>query len=1077
MDEHFPLRLGAALLKGAVGKVIGDETIEVIQDAAPEKVQHILDDWLATEKSRRSMERAIDQADACFMQQVGDSALQQWMHDLPLRDLPALQKALDALPKSPNEDALEEALRQAIARDWPGLNQAQRDLAVRIYLLCVRRALLPLEEQALTVIGRSVLRVEEKLDRLQTQIQFWMTRERVRVDRNIRILGGAYQSVVISGDQNVVHFVINNYFVASIGELSPEQLRPVPLSLREEEKVYLHLLRDETDRVMLAEDERRSHKDRGERVALHRVYVDLATQINPTLDDVLDRSGIPIAVKKKLVDEMTDWFEIAWTADLHGIDVQEVTRYREFLLESAGDEDHPLNPWFKDKNALKQALAPFTSVEVLARERSLVLLGDPGSGKSTFVNHLAYTLAGAVLSQENDWREILENQFEAPLFPLRIVVRRWSGSVPEGAEPGVELVYRAMENLLNGLDRQSLWLRLSSPDTLVMFDGLDEAPIAESKDEFDRRGVILESIRQFRIAHPHCRMLVTSRVRPYENPDYQLPSPPFAAARLAPLGKPRIQRFVRQWYDELVHLHALEQDEGKNYADRLLNAIDRRSDLAEMAGSPLLLTMLAVVNRRAGLPEGRAELYHKVVRQLLWEWERTKAEEGKTTSLLRLLEEPNPPLKTIDLERALWELTYQAHARSGQRTADLAVDDLRKALVNLFPGNKHEAWAWASRVITLMQERSGLLIPVDDNTFTFPHRSFQEYLAARWLLELDDPGEEALELIENDIWHEVILLACGYLASQGPTSAWRSLVLSLADGMDDDLSGWQAPLLAGMAWREYGFEKLKPRTAKHLKKELSPKLTRIMQAPAIPAAQRLEAGLILADLGILPGDLDALIPIDAPGLGYAFRIGKYPVINAQYQRFVDAGGYDEDKPWWTKEAVSDLEFWGGWRNGPRYQNDSRFNKSTQPVVGVSWYEAQTYCQWLTERWREEGIIGGDEEVRLPTGQEWEAAAGPTRYAWGDDFDPANVNSKESSLGQTTPVHMYAAGATPAGVHDLNGNVWEWMIDDHETYGKVVRGGSWWNGAKGVTSSARDYRLPDYPNYSLGFRVVVVSSSR
>jgi len=136
MSTKFPLRLGKALLKYAVSKAVGDETLDVLADVGLDEIESRLDAWLTTPESQQALAAAMRQADACFMQQVGDEKLRQWMHDLPLRDLPALQEALTALPASPDENALEEALRQALARDWPGLNQAQRDLAVRIYLLC-----------------------------------------------------------------------------------------------------------------------------------------------------------------------------------------------------------------------------------------------------------------------------------------------------------------------------------------------------------------------------------------------------------------------------------------------------------------------------------------------------------------------------------------------------------------------------------------------------------------------------------------------------------------------------------------------------------------------------------------------------------------------------------------------------------------------------------------------------------------------------------------------------------------------------------------------------------------------------
>ena len=201
----------------------------------------------------------------------------------------------------------------------------------------------------------------------------------------------------------------------------------------------------------------------------------------------------------------------------------------------------------------------------------------------------------------------------------------------------------------------------------------------------------------------------------------------------------------------------------------------------------------------------------------------------------------------------------------------------------------------------------------------------------------------------------------------------------------------------------------------------------------------------------MPDDLDELVPIPAGRLDYPCRIGKYPVTNFQYQRF---------RPIF-------------------FQDNVRFNRFTQPVVAFSWNEAVEYCQWLTGTWRREGMIVEEEVVRLPKEVEWAAAGGPHRYAWGDNFDTSLCNSKESDFGQPSPVHMYPNGATDEGVHDLCGNVWEWMLDDHEDYkgAKVLRGGAYYRDADGVPLAARHLGDPDLRYLLDGFRVVVVPIAR
>ncbi|NUO78788.1 SUMF1/EgtB/PvdO family nonheme iron enzyme, partial [candidate division KSB1 bacterium] len=100
-----------------------------------------------------------------------------------------------------------------------------------------------------------------------------------------------------------------------------------------------------------------------------------------------------------------------------------------------------------------------------------------------------------------------------------------------------------------------------------------------------------------------------------------------------------------------------------------------------------------------------------------------------------------------------------------------------------------------------------------------------------------------------------------------------------------------------------------------------------------------------------------------------FKISRYPVTHAQFAAFIKAGGYEE-KQWWSKEGwkARKEEKW----EQPSYWNDDRCNLPNQPVVGVSWFEAEAFCNWLTKQ----GAEGKAQKaiVRLPTEAEWEYAA-------------------------------------------------------------------------------------------------------
>lgn len=197
-----------------------------------------------------------------------------------------------------------------------------------------------------------------------------------------------------------------------------------------------------------------------------------------------------------------------------------------------------------------------------------------------------------------------------------------------------------------------------------------------------------------------------------------------------------------------------------------------------------------------------------------------------------------------------------------------------------------------------------------------------------------------------------------------------------------------------------------------------------------------------------------------------YEIGIYPVTHQEFERFVKDGGYKDEKYW---------EKYGGWewknKEGfelPYYWDNARFNGSSQPVVGVSFYEAKAYCEWLSEK--------TGKKYRLPKEKEWEKAARGTdgrQYPWGNEFDQNKCNSVESDKGKTTDVTLYPQGISPFGCYDMAGNVWEWcdsFYNEEERGLRVLRGGGW-NVSVGLCrSSFRDPDLPEHRDFDIGFRL-------
>ena len=254
---------------------------------------------------------------------------------------------------------------------------------------------------------------------------------------------------------------------------------------------------------------------------------------------------------------------------------------------------------------------------------------------------------------------------------------------------------------------------------------------------------------------------------------------------------------------------------------------------------------------------------------------------------------------------------------------------------------------------------------------------------------------------------------------------------------------------------------------------------------------------------------DACVP-------HPFWIAKYPVTNGQYERFLEAPDFAAEGYWrgFLKfdENCQQMGQWGdeGWiwlqetqknsqlspdgkRVLPKYWGDIKFGIAMRknPVVGVTWFEASAYCQWLRTHWAELPEGRANPElclVRLPLETEWVSAAGgddpAKRFPWDA---PGKVTTVLEEIvrranvfggdGHTTPVDAYPDGASPYGVMDMAGNAWEWQVNYfNEAHNFLaLRGGSWLNGETYARLPDRDLDLPDGGWALDGFRVVALPS--
>lgn len=775
--------------------------------------------------------------------------------------------------------------------------------------------------------------------------------------------------------------------------------------------------------------------------------------------------------------------------------------------------------------------------EALAESGHLALIGKAGCGKTTVLRLLATVLAEQNLALAQSWLGWRDSPLPVPVY---LALRDFE----HACQTKPTRYGRNVESLLRFLDDHfAQWhprrvtpgfvsRLVQSGQAWLLIDALDEVP------DFNHRIDVRRAIEGLASEFPYNRMLVTARVAAYTQANTQLDER-FNVATVRDLTAAQWTPLIRRLYAGLEP----DPDVASRRAKLLLARIERTELLQDMVKTPLMVWTATLIDSTGReLPEQRAELYNAYVEVLLGE--RLKEEESAEAA--KMLREDRWPQddRQLYLTYAAFE-THQASApeQSGKpRGRALVVVDehdlTRKILAPYLESylrlEKPKALQEARDFVQVMAERSGILHAQPDGYSFGDHLTVQEFLAACYLIDNLRGDAEAYrafvgERVGQSWWQEVFLLAAGYLL-RNPRQAKLFLEKELgALPGDGDTHAY------GLAWAGRALLEIPPeRVGWHaaVRDELARRLVEVMQKnpPATSVTARIEAGHVLGRLGdprfAGPYSLPDFVPIAGGGCWMgsdqaevdrlvketgkdwykrelsrhqvklsSFAIARYSTTNAMFQRFIEAGGY-QDERWWSEAKAARVwqadgtvkDRWSGQtRTAPAYWGDARLNGRNQPVVGVTWYEAVAYCRWLT------AALDDGHTYRLPSEAEWERAArGPQgwRYPWGDEWIENRVNSKELALERTTPVGIFPDGASDEGVLDLSGNVWEWCSDwyNERVYAeraervetdpqgpphgdfKILRGGSWHNNRTDVRCASRLWVSPDNWLASFGFRV-------
>jgi predicted NACHT family NTPase len=422
--------------------------------------------------------------------------------------------------------------------------------------------------------------------------------------------------------------------------------------------------------------------------------------------------------------------------------------YQKYLNETGKDAE------IIDKNELERYQksyieAPICSVIDIINEKQnrnyLVILGDPGAGKSTLLQFLALNWAESKLT----------NYFNQPipiLIELRTYARRFN---EKHCKSFLEYLHNAPGTICH-LNQLKLHEQLQKGNTLVMFDGLDEV-----FDPAQREDIINDIIR-FTDEYPDIQVIVTSRVIGYK--DERFRNSEFRQLMLQDFDDKQIQDFINRW-------HRLTFNDSSNAEDkksRLERGIERSKAIKELAGNPLLLTMMAILNRHRELPRDRSTLYEKASEVLLQQWD---AE--------RYLIDTRMSQFAIDLtdkQAMLRQVAYQMQANEKGLTGNLIngndLQQIFQGYLETIGNTKLDAREAAKILIEQLRQRNFILCHAGDNYYAFVHRTFLEYFCAeafRWQFEreqkltLEQLKTEVFGHWHDESWHEVLRLIAGVI--------------------------------------------------------------------------------------------------------------------------------------------------------------------------------------------------------------------------------------------------------------------------------------------------------------------------
>lgn len=743
---------------------------------------------------------------------------------------------------------------------------------------------------------------------------------------------------------------------------------------------------------------------------------------------------------------------------------------------------------------------PVKVFDLLLNNKGLIILGDPGAGKTTFLKYVVLQLA----------RGEIVNKELSGYIPFLISMSTYAKYLDEQDISLIEFLKRYYKSLGTDLNFDEIVDEsFAAGKALLLLDGLDEV-----KDVSKRLYAVNKIIDFFAIYKMMGnRFLLTSRIVGYR--DVRPVVEHLTECTLVDFEEEDIECYVDQWISSLeeasVGNNVFAKQEAQDEKKELLDNINRNMGVRRLATNPLLLTILVLMKRQGiSLPERRVELYQKYVEALTSYW-----------NLARSLDRPSNNL--VDFSESIQVLAPLAYWMHEQTTSGgvINIESLREKVLEIYVlrGGANPSSS-AERFLRDTHEFASLLVERGPGEYGFIHLTFQEYLAG---VAIAQKGQENLNNViyefENKIkdenWKEVLHLALGFIGIiQHRDEAASTIIKKIIANVDETKRNI---LFVGKAVLDMLPGGVTPSAIGSIKENL----VLVLDAKDSHHTVSSDAGIILAKLGDprvgvglselgVPDIAWVSIPegefiLGDDGSNYEtigdefpkqqisvkeFLIAKYPITNIQFDAFVLAGGYlDRGNQFWLPNSIA-------WRDtiGIPPKLGGNYDLPNHPKTMISWFEAMAYCNWLTYKMRILRKITDDEVIALPSELQWEKSARGADgrlYPFGNKINPGLANYIETQINSTTAVGVFSGGESVYGVSDMSGNIWEWtttkyqesykdilkvvdLIDDKKgNEPRSIRGGSFHDQSDFLRCSARNWCDPDIRIRDLGFRVCLI----